>query len=132
MSCTDPIADMLTVIRNGVLAGKSTVRLPHSRIKEGICRVLKDEGYIDRVEVLDTVPARSLQLQLRYDPDGHNVIHEIRRVSRPGRRVYRRRSELEPVIRGFGISVVSTSRGVLSDRACRQANLGGEVLCTVR
>jgi len=132
MSCTDPIADMLTIIRNGVMANKPRVTFPHSRLKEGICQVLKDEGYLTRIEVLDTQPARSLQVGLRYDDEGENAIHEIKRISKPGKRVYRGRSELEPIIRGFGISVVSTSKGVLSDRACRSAQIGGEVLCSVR
>lgn len=132
MSCSDPIADMLTVIRNGAMVAKDTVGFPHSRLKESICEVLKDEGYLTRVEVLDTRPAKTIRVGLKYDDDGASVIHEIKRVSRPGRRVYRNRRDLKPVIRGFGITVVSTSKGVLSDRAARAANIGGEVLCEIR
>lgn len=132
MSCSDPIADMLTIIRNGVMAGKGTVSFPHSRLKGSICEVLKDEGYLTRVEVLETQPAKTIRVGLKYDDEGASVIHEIKRVSRPGRRIYRNRSDLKPVIRGFGITVVSTSKGVLSDRACRAANIGGEVLCAIR
>ncbi len=132
MSCTDPIADMLTVIRNGSGAGKKVVTFPHSAVKEGVCRVLMDEGYLTSIDLLDTQPARQLRVGLKYDVDGESVIHELRRVSTPGRRIYRRRSQLKPIIRGFGISVLSTSHGVLSDKSCRAANLGGEVICVVR
>ncbi|MDA3959559.1 MAG: 30S ribosomal protein S8 [Planctomycetota bacterium] len=132
MSCSDPIADMLTVIRNGVMAAKDTVSFPHSRLKVSICEVLKDEGYLSRVEILETQPAKTITVGLKYDDDGMSVIHQIKRISRPGKRVYRNRKDLKPVIRGFGITVVSTSRGVLSDRAARAANIGGEVLCEIR
>jgi small subunit ribosomal protein S8 len=132
MSCTDPIADMLTVIRNGVLAAKDQVEVPHSRIKEGIAKVLKAEGFISEAKVLDTKPARTLRLSLRYGMDGEPAIHDIDRVSTSGRRVYTARTGLKPIIRGFGISVVSTSQGILSDRDCRKRRLGGEVLCTVK
>jgi small subunit ribosomal protein S8 len=132
MSCTDPIADLLTVIRNGLAAGKKSVTVPHSVIKQGICRVLKDEGYIGNCDVLDTKPARSLKIQLKYGANGEAVIHDIKRVSTAGRRHYAGRKELRPIIRGFGISIVTTSRGILSDRACRQQKLGGEVICTVK
>lgn len=132
MSCSDPIADMLTIIRNGVMVGKDTVSFPHSNIKVGICEVLKDEGYVTRFEVIETKPAKTIRVHLKYSQDGDRVINEIRRVSKPGRRVYRARSELRPVIQGYGIAIVSTSRGVLSDRACRSGNIGGEVLCTVK
>ena len=132
MSCTDPIADMLTIIRNGLMAGKKTVALKHSNLKAGICQVLKDEGYIERFDVLDTKPARTIQVGLKYAGNGESAIHQLERVSTPGRRVYRGKAELKPIIRGFGISILSTSRGILSDRACRKQNLGGEVLCTVQ
>ncbi|MFW5882222.1 MAG: 30S ribosomal protein S8 [Planctomycetota bacterium] len=132
MSCSDPIADMLTIIRNGVISGKKRVAFNHSKMKEGVCQVLQDEGYISRFEVLDTRPARRVQVHLKWDESGENPIHEIRRVSKPGCRVYQKQKALKPVINGFGISVVSTSRGILSDRACRAANVGGEVLAVVR
>ena len=125
MSCTDPIADALTVIRNGLMAGKEQVTFPHSKIKEGICRVLAEEGYISRADVLDTKPARQIQVQLKYSDLGECVIHEIKRISKPGRRLYSKSTDLKPIIGGFGISIIS--RGV-----CRRAaKVGGEVLCTV-
>jgi len=132
MSCNDPIADMLTVIRNGILAAKSQVDVPYSRIKEGIAEVLTAEGFVAKVSVLDTKPARTLRIALKYGQDGEPVIHAIDRVSTGGRRRYAGRSELKPIIRGFGISVVSTSQGILSDRDCRKRKLGGEVLCSVQ
>jgi small subunit ribosomal protein S8 len=132
MSCTDPIADMLTVIRNGLMANLATVTVPHSGVKVGILQVLKDEGYLSRFDILDTKPAKTIQVTLKYGPGGEAVIHDITRVSTPGHRQYAGRTELKPVIRGFGIQIVSTSSGILSDRACRKRKLGGEVLCTVQ
>ena len=132
MSCSDPIADMLTYIRNAVQANKSTVKFPHSKIKEGICHVLVDEGYVTRVDVVDTQPARTIKVQLKYGQDGERVINEIRRVSKPGCRVYSGSGDLKPVINGFGISILSTAKGIISDRKCRSGNIGGEVLCTVK
>ncbi len=132
MSCTDPIADMLTVIRNGLAANKKTVKIPFSKIKQGIATVLKDEGYVGAVDVLDTKPAKTLQVGLKYGPGGEAVIHELTRVSTPGLRQYAGRSELKPIIRGFGISILSTSKGILSDRAARKQRLGGEVLAIVK
>ena len=132
MSCTDPIADMLTVIRNGLLAAKNQVDLPYSRIKEGIAKILHTEGFIGEISVLDTKPAKTLRVKLKYGQNGEPVIHEITRISTGGRRVYAGRSQLRPIIRGFGISVVSTSQGILSDRDCRKRKLGGEVLCSVK
>ncbi|MBA2482374.1 MAG: 30S ribosomal protein S8 [Planctomycetes bacterium] len=132
MSCTDPIADMLTVIRNGLAANKGTVTIPHSNLKVGICAVLKEEGYITRFDVMDTKPAKTIQVGLKYGPGGESVIHHLDRMSTPGHRRYSGRGALKPVLRGFGISIVSTSQGILSDRACRKKRLGGEVLCTVK
>jgi len=132
MSCTDPIADMLTIIRNGLMAGKKTVTVIHSRLKIGICQVLKDEGYIERFEQLETQPARTIQIALKYGPRGEGAIHDLVRVSTPGCRVYAGKSELKPIIRGFGISILSTSKGILSDRVCRAQRIGGEVLCVVK
>jgi small subunit ribosomal protein S8 len=132
MSCTDPIADLLTIIRNGLLAHQATVNVPHSNLKQGVCQVLKDEGYLSRIDVLDTKPGRTLQLGLKYGPGGEAVIHEVTRVSTPGHRRYAGRTELKPIMKGLGISIISTSQGVLSDRVCRQRKLGGEVLCIVK
>ena len=132
MSCTDPIADMLTVIRNGLQANKANVTVPHSVIKTGICKVLKSEGYISVFDVLDTKPARSIKIGLKYGSHGESVITELKRVSRSGRRSYTGSKGIKPIIRGYGITILTTSRGVLSDRDCRKQKLGGEVICTVK
>ena len=131
MSCTDPIADFITIIRNGVAANRTKVEAPWSREKEGIAKVLLSEGYLSRCEVLDTKPAKTLSITIKVGEKGEAAIHSIDRVSTPGRRQYAGRKELKPVIRGFGIAIVSTSQGILSDRACRERKVGGEVLCTV-
>ena len=131
MSCTDPIADLLTVLRNGISANRTKITVPWSRLKEAVIKVLAEEGYVGRVEVLDTKPAKTLSIALKYGDHGESAIHTITRVSTPGRRQYAGKAALKPIIRGFGISVVSTSQGVVSDRVCRQRNIGGEVLCTV-
>lgn len=132
MSCSDPIADALTIIRNGIQAGKKEVKFNHSKIKEGLCQVLKDEGYITRVDVLDTQPARTIKVGLKYSDDGESVIHHIKRVSKPGIRTYKGGGELKDILHGFGIAIVSTNKGILSDRVCRKMNIGGEVLCEVQ
>jgi small subunit ribosomal protein S8 len=132
MSCTDPIADMLTVIRNGLAANHKSVTVPYSGVKNGICQVLKAEGYIASFDVLETKPAKTLKVTLKYGIEGEPVIHELTRVSTPGLRQYAGSAELRPVIRGLGISIVSTSKGILSDRTCREQKIGGEVLCIVK
>jgi small subunit ribosomal protein S8 len=128
---TDPVADMLTRIRNGVSVERPHVDMPLSKVKRGLADVLKREGYIWDWQEVEGKPVNGLRLDLKYGPNGERVIRKIRRVSKPGRRVYSRASELAPVLNGLGISVISTSRGVLSDREARQRNLGGEVLCEV-
>jgi small subunit ribosomal protein S8 len=128
---TDPIADMLTRIRNGVRVEKPHVDMPLSKVKRGLAEVLKREGYIWDWREIDAEPVKHLRLELKYGPNGERVIRRIRRVSKPGRRVYSAARDLAPVLNGLGISVISTSRGVLSDREARQRNLGGEVLCEI-
>jgi small subunit ribosomal protein S8 len=130
---TDPIADMLTRIRNAVRIEHPQVNMPLSKVKRGLAEVLKREGYIWdwQEELEDGAPRKRLMLQLKYGPNGERVIRHIRRVSKPGRRVYRPADRLRPVLNGLGISIISTSRGVISDREARQRNLGGEVLCEV-
>jgi len=128
---TDPIADMLTRIRNGVSVERPFVEVPLSKVKRGLAEVLKREGYIWDWTEVEGEQANSLRIDLKYGPNGERVIRKIRRVSKPGRRVYSRANELAPVLNGLGISVVSTSGGVLSDREARQKNLGGEVLCEI-
>jgi small subunit ribosomal protein S8 len=129
---TDPIADMLTRIRNAVRVEKPFVEIPSSRFKRGIADVLKREGFIwDWKEVEEENPCATLRLELKYGPNGERVIQSIKRISKPGRRLYTRSKELKPVLGGLGISIVSTSRGVISDREARRNNVGGEVLCEV-
>jgi small subunit ribosomal protein S8 len=130
---TDPIADMLTCIRNAVRIERPHVELPLSKVKRGLAEVLKREGYIWdwREEEEEGAPRKQLLIQLKYGPNGERVIRHIRRVSKPGRRVYSQAGRLRPVLNGLGISIISTSRGVISDREARQRNLGGEVLCEV-
>ncbi len=131
MSMTDPIADMLTRIRNGQMCGKPSVTMPASKLKLAIAQVLKDEGYIDGFQSRDLDGGkREMEVALRYY-SGHPVIEKIERVSRPGLRVYRGVSELPKVMNGLGVAVVSTSRGVMTDRHARAQGVGGEVLFTV-
>jgi small subunit ribosomal protein S8 len=126
---TDPIADMLTRIRNAVRVERPDVVMPLSKVKRGLAEVLKREGYIWGWEEIDGEPVAKLKIELKYGPNGERVIRHIRRVSKPGNRVYRGADGLRPVLNGLGISIISTSRGVISDREARQRNLGGEVLC---
>ena len=130
---TDPIDDMLTCIRNAVRIERPRVEMPLSKVKCGLAEVLKREGYIWdwREEHEDGAPSKQLSLELKYGPNGERVIRHIRRVSKPGRRVYSPATALKPILNGLGISIISTSRGVISDREARQRNLGGEVLCEV-
>lgn len=128
---TDPIADMLTRIRNAVRVERPHVDMPLSRVKRGLAEVLKREGYIWDWEEVEDKPFNQLRVHLKYGPNGERVIRRIRRVSKPGRRVYSGASQLKPVLGGLGISVISTSRGVISDREARQRKLGGEILCEI-
>jgi len=128
---TDPIADMLTRIRNAVRIERPNVEMPLSKVKRGLADALKREGYIWDWQEVEAEPVSRLQLDLKYGPNGERVIQHIRRVSKPGRRVYSRAKDLRPILKGLGICVLSTSRGVVSDREARQRNLGGEVLCEV-
>ena len=130
---TDPIADMLTCIRNAVRIERPRVEMPLSKVKCGLAEVLKREGYIWdwREEHEEGAPSKQLSIELKYGPNGERVIRHIKRVSKPGRRVYSPATALKPILNGLGISIISTSRGVISDREARQRNLGGEVLCEV-
>lgn len=130
MSLQDPIADMLTRVRNGQTAGKVLVTMPSSTKKVAIARVLKEEGYVKDYSVADFEGKPQLSIVLRYH-NGKPVIDAIRRVSRPGLRVYRRKDALPSVIGGLGIAIVSTSKGVMTDRAARSGGYGGELLCIV-
>ncbi len=131
MSMSDPIADMLTRIRNGQNINLEAVTMPASTKKEAIAKVLQEEGYIGNYEVED-LPGnkRSLSIQLRYF-EGKPVIDEIKRVSKPGLRIYRKTEELPKVLGGLGVAIISTSEGVMSDRTARSKGFGGEVICVV-
>lgn len=130
MSMSDPIADMLTRIRNGQSAGKKSVAQPSSKMKVAIAKVLKDEGYITDFSVENISNKPVLNIDLKYYK-GTPVIEEIKRISRPGLRIYRSKDELPKVLGGLGIAIVSTSSGVMTDRAARLNGHGGEVICTV-
>ncbi len=129
MSMQDPIADMLTRVRNAQLANHPEVSMPHSKAKAAICEVLQQEGYIDGYSVGEGSKPQ-LNVQLRYH-EGAAVIEEIRRISRPGLRIYKSSEELPTVRGGLGVAIVSTSKGLMTDRVARGARIGGEVLCTV-
>lgn len=129
MSMQDPVADMLTRIRNGQMANHETVSMPSSKLKSAIAKVLLDEGYIKGFEV-DKESKPQLSVQLKYY-EGKPVIDMIKKVSRPGLRIYRNTNELPKVIGGLGVAIISTSKGLMSDRAARAAGHGGEVLCVI-
>jgi small subunit ribosomal protein S8 len=131
MSMNDPISDMLTRIRNANRNSRSGVRIPYSKLKHELAQVLRREGYVNEVSVEGEGTQIELVLSLRYGPDGENVIHLIDRVSKPGRRVYSTFEKIPRVRGGMGICILSTSKGVLSDRECRKQRVGGEVLCKV-
>jgi small subunit ribosomal protein S8 len=134
---TDPIADMLTRIRNAVIAKHTRIDLPASRIKADIARILQDEGYIQGFKVVDDAPTaktpvvKTLRLFLKYGPHGERVITGVQRISRPGRRVYFGRDDVPEVLAGLGTSILTTSRGVMTGREAIKAGVGGEVLCNI-
>ena len=130
MSMSDPIADMLTRIRNAQMVEKSTVTLPSSKLKVAIATVLKDEGYIDGFQIKTDSGKPELELELKYYA-GRPVIERLERVSRPGLRVYKGRNALPTVLNGLGVAIVTTPKGVMTDRKARQAGIGGEVLVYV-
>lgn len=130
MSMTDPIADMLTRIRNAQQANKSDVTMPSSKVKVSIAEVLKDEGYIAAYTISDAEGKASLSISLKYF-EGKPVISQIDRVSRPGLRVYKSATDIPKVIGGLGVSIVSTSQGVMADRKAKALGQGGEILCAV-
>ncbi|MDE3114674.1 MAG: 30S ribosomal protein S8 [Pseudomonadota bacterium] len=128
---TDPIADMLTRIRNGVRAKHPRVDLPSSKLKVEIARILKDEGYLTNFKVVDEKGKKTLRVFLRYTPDRRGVITDLQRVSRPGSRRYVGKTGIRPVVGGMGISIVSTPRGLMTGQAARKEGVGGEMLCEV-
>jgi small subunit ribosomal protein S8 len=128
---TDPIADMLTRIRNASMARHDRIEMPHSKLKEHVASVMKSEGYLDDVRVSEADDAKMLTLVLRYGRDRQSAIDGLKRVSTPGRRVYVRHDRIDRVCSGMGISILSTSRGVMTDRDARRQRVGGELLCEI-
>lgn len=132
MSMTDPIADLLTRIRNALIVNHDQLSLPASNLKLEVCRILKEQGYIeDYAEEGDDPISRSIRIILKYGANGEPPIRSIKKVSKPGRRVYRRADDLKPALNGLGIGIISTSKGLLTDSQAREQRVGGEVLCEV-
>ena len=131
MSTTDPISDLLARIRNAHLAKHDRLDVPTSRLKVEMAKILKDQGFIRNFRVVEDAPVNKLRIYLRYDELGTPAIAHMERVSKPGRRVYRKAAELDPVRNGIGVGIVSTSQGLLTDDQAREAGVGGEVLCHI-
>lgn len=131
MIVNDPVGDMLTRLRNAARAGHEKVVMPSSKLKAEIARVLKEEGYITDYTVHERKPQNELTVELKYGPERVSVIRELKRISRPGLRRYVAKREIPRVLGGLGISILSTSKGILADREARRQNVGGELLCTV-
>jgi small subunit ribosomal protein S8 len=131
MTMTDPVSDLLTQIRNAHQAKHDRLDVPASKLKAELCRVLKEAGFVEDFRVIDAVPQGTLRVYLRYSDAGAPAIQHLRRISKPGRRVYRKADDLRPVRNGLGVGIVSTSQGVLTDAQARQRRVGGEVLCEI-
>ncbi|MDQ5872573.1 MAG: 30S ribosomal protein S8 [Acidobacteriota bacterium] len=131
MKTSDPLSDLLNRLRNGMRAGHDRVDVPASRIKEDVLRVLADEGYIGSWRRVDEKGRPVLRVGLKYDPEGLPIVAGLERVSRPGRRIYAPAKEIPEVLDGLGISIISTSRGIVTGRKAREARVGGEILCNV-
>jgi small subunit ribosomal protein S8 len=128
---TDPIADMLTRIRNGITVSYESVDIPASKLKVNIAKVLKAEGMIRNFKVLDDKSHKKIRVFLKYDANGRSVITGLKRISKPGCRVYEGSDSISPVLNGYGINILSTSRGLMTDHQARKQNVGGEILCSV-
>ena len=131
MIVTDPIADMLTRIRNALVARHESVEVPASNMKKAIAQILLDEGYIKTVEIEEECPQGKIKIGLKYGPNNESVVTGLRRISKPGLRVYARKEEVPKVLGGLGIAIISTSKGVMTDKKARQNNIGGEVLAYI-
>ncbi|MCP4294466.1 MAG: 30S ribosomal protein S8 [Proteobacteria bacterium] len=131
MSMSDPIADMLTRIRNAILREHRSVTIPASKIKENIAKVLNSEGFIESYSVLGEGVEKKLTIQLKYDAHRDSVIRKVERISKPGLRIFKGFTDLRPLLNGQGIYIVSTSKGLMSDRQCKENRMGGEVICAV-
>ena len=128
---TDPVADLLTYLRNANTVGKKSIQMPASRLKVNVLQVLQEEGFIQSFSVEPGTPRSTLKVELRYGPDGERVLRTIERISKPGCRVYAKVGKVPQVLKGLGIYVLSTPGGVVSDRTARKNNAGGEILCKV-
>lgn len=131
MTMSDPIADMLTRVRNAVKANFNSVDIPGSRLKVEMAKILKDEGYIRNYKFLKDGKQGILRIYLRYGPQQAKVVYGLERISKPSRRVYVRSKDIKPVLNGMGISILSTSKGIMTDKKARKANVGGEILCKI-
>jgi small subunit ribosomal protein S8 len=131
MTMTDPIADFLTRIRNALMAKHETTEVPASKLKWRLAEILKAEGYITDAQLVGEGLHRRIRITLKYDPGEVSVLQSLQRMSKPGRRMYVTADRLPRVLNGLGVAIISTSRGVMSDRECRRLNVGGEVLCQV-
>src|ERR671921_505779 len=131
MSVNDPIADFLTRIRNAGMARHEMVAMPHSKMKAEMARILTEQGYVEGYTERGEGAKKELVVELKYDPDGRRAIRGLRRMSRPGRRVYRKQTNIPLVLDGLGVAILSTSHGILTDHEARRAGIGGEVLCFV-
>ena len=131
MSMSDPIADMLTRMRNALLREHEQVTIPSSKIKENIAKVLKDEGFINDFILQDATVGKELVLSLKYTAKGESIIRELKRISKPGLRIFKGFNDLKPLLNGQGIYVISTSKGVMSDTQCKKEKIGGEIICAV-
>lgn len=131
MSLSDPISDLLTRMRNCIMIKNHVVRVPFSRLKTQVLEVLKREGFIKNFEVVVEDNKKDILVYLKYAANGSSVISSLERISKPGCRIYNKADDVKPILNGLGISVVTTSKGVLSDRECRQQNVGGEVICEI-
>lgn len=128
---TDPIADMLTMIRNANAIYHKSVIIPHSIVKEGILIKLKQSGFIKDYEVIEEQPQNHVKVFLKYGSDGERVIRQIKRVSKPSRRIYAKVKDMKKVLGGMGVNIISTSKGILTDEECREQKSGGEIICVV-
>ena len=128
MSLSDPISDMLTILRNANQAKKEKVDIPASKLKMEVIKIFKNEGYI---KIIEEGNRSYIRIYLKYTPAGKGIIHNLRRVSKPGLRVYKRKNELPRIFNGFGTSIISTSKGVLTDKKAREQDVGGEVICYI-
>lgn len=131
MKTSDPLSDLLTRLKNGMRAGHERVDVPSSRVKEAVLKVLEEEGFVASFRKVQEGGRPVLRVGLKYDHEGEPIVTGLERVSRPGRRVYARADEIPKVLGGLGVSIVSTSKGIVTDRAARQSGLGGEVLCNI-